>query len=108
MAPVNCAVVIALKTAKRGRTYQGRMYICGFDSNAFDGTGLTWNSTTTSAVATAIAAYKGAVDPNIEGDNGAMAVCSRGNALKGIDPHVEKVTGFIVRQGIGTQRRRLS
>lgn len=107
-APVNCAVVVSLKTAKRGRTYQGRAYLGPFSTSALYSDGHFWDfGGILNSLQTGFAAYKAAVDP-ATGDNGKLAVCSKGSARYSIPPHIEPVTGFVIRPGIGTQRRRLT
>ena len=103
----SACMVAAFKTAKRGRTYQGRTYCGPLTIDKMDDTGTQWLSATVASWNAAWAAYKDAVDPTV-GDNGAMAVCSKGSPTKGIAPHVEKVTAIMCRRPIGSQRGRLT
>lgn len=105
-APAHACVVVSLKTAKRGRTYQGRMFLSPFLASQVDMDASHWVAALTASINTKFAAYKAAVDP-ATGDNGRLAVCSEGSVSKGIAPHVEPVTAFVVRSVIGSQRRRL-
>lgn len=103
--PASACFVATLKTAKRGRTYTGRMYLPAYVAPMTDA--RTWAPAAVNAYQTAINSYKADVDP-AAGDNGRMAVCSKGSPVNGITPHAEPVTGIIVRNYVGTQRRRVN
>lgn len=107
ITPANVAMVVSFKTAKRGRTYQGRTFLSGVGLYNYSGDGLTWKQSQLAVFQTKWAAYKAAVDPALD-SNGRMAVCSHGSTKYGIAPHVEPVTAIICRPGLGTQRRRVS
>lgn len=109
VGPLSNAVVVSMKTAKRGRTYQGRVFLGPWSNNLGDATGTQWVQGFLDTVQTKMNAYKAAVDPNISvPQNGRLAVCSKGSAITGAAPHVEPVTAVLVRAYVGTQRRRLS
>lgn len=107
LSPLSACMVVSFKTAKRGRTYQGRTFMSGFSQADVAADGRSWDAAKVALMQTAMEAYKADVDPTL-GDNGKLAVCSKGAPDKGILPHVEPVTGILVRSAIGTQRRRLS
>lgn len=106
-ASLNACLVVALKTAKRGRTYAGRMFLSAVSRDNLTNDGVSWAPGLISAGQNAFNAYKAQVDPAI-GHNGRLAVCSKGSLSKGIEPGVEAVTSIICRPAVGTQRRRLS
>lgn len=105
--PASSAVCVALKTAKRGRTYQGRMFLGAICINNMSLDGQTWTPAAVAKFATAVLAYKNQVDPTL-GGNGRMAILTHGSPAKGIPAGAEPVTGIIVRPGLATQRRRLT
>lgn len=107
IAPLQVACCISLKTAKRGRTYQGRMFIGGLSQSQLGTDGRTFGANFVTTMGQCITGYKDAVDPALNA-NGAMAVCSKGSPARQIAPHAEPVTGVIVRPAIATQRRRLA
>lgn len=104
--PGQACFVASLKTAKRGRTYQGRAYIGPLWSTALQDD-VTIASTSVAIMQGALDAYKAAVDPSL-GDNGRLAICSKGSPLNSIGPHCEPVTSILVHSYIGTQRRRVN
>lgn len=108
VGPLSMAVVVSMKTAKRGRTYQGRVYLGPWAQTWNAADGVSWQAGMLATVQTKINAYKAAVDPNLSlQNNGALAVCSKGSPANGIAPHITPVTACLVRPYIGTQRRRL-
>lgn len=106
-APLSACIVATMKTAKRGRTYTGRVFLGPYSGNVLGGDGQTWLPAWVSQVQTAMNNYKADVDPAL-GSNGRLAVNSAGSTLKGIQPTSTPVTGVLVRSYIGTQRRRLT
>lgn len=104
--PGQACFVASLKTGKRGRTYQGRMYLGPIWATALQDD-VTFGSSSVAIIQNALDAYKAEVDPAI-GDNGRMAVCSKGSPANNIGPHVEPVTSILVHSYIGTQRRRVN
>lgn len=101
--PVNLALIMTLRTAKRGRSYRGRTYVTLFreadiDSGVF-GSG---------AVALA-GTYIGAVKTAIEGEGWTMVIRSIQHNNVTTNPAVlTPVTSYESRSGVpGTQRRRL-
>lgn len=108
VGPLSNAVVVSLKTAKRGRTYQGRVFLGPWAQTWNNPDGVTWQTALTDGIAQKMAAYRAAVDPNLSlQNNGALAICSKGSHVGGPGPHIERVTSMIVRPYIATQRRRL-
>jgi hypothetical protein len=107
MAPLGTCMVVAFKTAKRGRTYQGRTFISPLPTTWVNGDSHSWTTDAVATMQTAMAAYKDAVDPALNG-NGRLAVNSKGSPTHGIAPHSEPVTSILVRSNMGSQRRRLS
>lgn len=105
--PAQVAMVVSFKTAKRGRTYQGRTFVSGIGQFNLDPSGIVWKAAQLPVHQTAWNAYKAAVDPQLTG-NGAMAVCSKGSAAHQIAPHVTPVTAVLCRPYLGTQRRRVN
>lgn len=102
-APLNSAVVITLRTATRGRTGRGRMFVAGFADAELNG--FTWSAN----AATAAINYLSEV-------RDAAALVGWIHVIRSTQvDHViqnpaltREVTGFEVRNNItGTQRRRL-
>jgi hypothetical protein len=83
------------------------MYLSPFQSSAAAADGKTWVPAHVTAVQNIVQAYADAVNPTL-GDNGEISIASKGSVLHGIAPHVERVTAFIARSPIATQRRRLT
>lgn len=104
--PGQACFVASLKTAKRGRTYQGRMYIGPVWATAL-ADDVTFGASAVTLVQNALNDYKAQVDPTT-GDNGRMAICSKGSPVNSIPAHCEPVTSILVHSYIGTQRRRVN
>lgn len=101
--PTSDAVVVTLRTATRGRSGRGRVYVAGWQEGH-------WDNGAFNATATAHAmAYVGAVKAGIENSGFAMVIVSRQqNGVVLPTPATRPVTGYEVRSGRpGIQRRRV-
>lgn len=103
-APNNCAQVVSLKTAKRGRSYRGRIYLPAIPSSAlFDASHIT------DAQATA---NGGAMEEWVSamGDLSCTTVVlsRQADGVRRTVGVATAVTVFLPRTLIGTQRRRIA
>jgi len=103
-APNNCAQVVSLKTAKRGRSFRGRVYLPAIPSSAlYDASHITSAQVTLNA--SAMGAWKDMLD--VLGME--TVVLSRFNAgARRTTGVATPVTQFLIRDLIGTQRRRIA
>jgi hypothetical protein len=97
------ALVISLRTAKRGRSYRGRLYLAGMPTNTI------LNATdTTSGYATAIASAFTTLSTSISLANYIWVVASKQHDGIVTNPaETNDVTGLVVDAHYDSQRRRL-
>lgn len=100
-APMNVAMVVTLKTAKRGKSYTGRIYVPGLTSNNIASNGMQWSDSAVEAIQQGVEDYKEQVDPDV-GDDGKLVVASPKLGT------YEDVTIVQARKYLGTQRRRVN
>jgi hypothetical protein len=105
-APPQCAVVLSMRTALKGRSYRGRVYIPGLaETSQNAGQIASAGIAAYAAMATQLLAVFGPA-----GSNGdwRLAVISRyANKLKRLQPVATQVTSITADQTIRTQRRRV-
>ena len=103
MLPFNCALVLSLKTAKRGRSYRGRVYVPGLVETQ------QASSIWTAGTLTAFQSWYTYWDYlDVSGEPYALGVVSRfHNGAPRTTGVFENVTSVVVNNVVGSQRRRL-
>lgn len=101
--PSNCAALCSIKTAKRGKSYRGRVYIPGITEDQCSG------STLAAGLVTAFNGYFGNWDfLDVDGEPYGLQVVSRyhDKAPRTVGVHTDAV-GWACKGTIASQRRRL-
>lgn len=101
--PNNCALVVSLRTEKRGRSYRGRVYHMGITEGVCNG-----NQVTDTYANNVVSAYDALIsDAATAGFN--LVVCSRrsGNAPRASGVLTTVIDALLVDTVIDSQRRRL-
>lgn len=101
--PANCAMLLSVKTLKRGKSYRGRIYVPGLTEDQCAGS--TWSG----GAVTAFNTYFGSWDfLENDGEPYGMQVVSRfhNGAPRAIGVHTD-VTGWTAKPTVASQRRRL-
>lgn len=101
--PNNCCLVITKRTAKRGRSFRGRIYVPGMTE-----TFVTGNTVTSGTVTGLVNAFNAMKAVTVGATTADMVVVSRftGNAPR-VTGVTEAITGFTSDGTIDSQRRRL-
>lgn len=100
--PLNAALVVSQRTAKRGRSYRGRAYISGLADN------LASEVDFTSTVANLLATWFGTLKTNLVAAGFTMVVATKHHNGVIVTPaELNDVTAFVVDTHVDSQRRRL-
>ena len=101
--PLNCAMLLKLTTGLRGRSYRGRMYICGLTEDQ-----VVDNEVDPASLAVLSSRYQGLVAPSAAGFNFQLVIASRfhNGAPRTVGQTVTVVTAALTPE-IVTQRRRM-
>lgn len=107
MLPLGTPVVVSLRTAKRGRSYRGRVYLSGVaESNRASGSPV---DLTTGFAGTTLPARFSALLSSLASAGFNMIVASKQHNNVPTNPAVTNdVTAFVVDTHLDSQRRRLS
>lgn len=102
--PLNCALVISLRTAKRGRSYRGRVYLSGLT--------LTNTNNVNQIDATKITDILGdfnSLQADLDAGGYDIVVASKQhNGVTTNPAETNEVTSFVIDANIDSQRRRLT
>jgi hypothetical protein len=100
-AAANACLVLTWLTGVRGRSHRGRTFLPGCPNASLESGSGRWSSALITDAATWIQTWF----DNLAGEPGNLLLAQV--SQRAVDsPHHAAVTGFIPRQGIGTQRRR--